>query len=57
MIVEVELPSAWIDVGLAVIVDFVGSAGPGRTAPKVTMTLPAIGVPFRVPLTVPLYRA
>ncbi len=54
VIVEVELPSAWIEVGLAVIVEVAPEAGPGGAAPKVTVAVPPIGVPFRVPLTVPL---
>ena len=54
MIVEVEVPSAWIVVGLAEIVEVAPDAGPGRTAPKVTVSVSAIAVPFRVPLTVPL---
>ena len=54
VIVEVEVPSAWIEVGLAAIVEVAPEAGPGATALKVTVAVPPIAVPFRVPLTVPL---
>ena len=54
MIVEVEVPSAWIEVGLAEMIEVVPDAGPGGTAPKVTVSVSPIAVPLRVPLTTPL---
>ena len=54
VIVEVAIPFAWIEVGLALIVEVAPDAGPGTIAPKVTVAVPPIAAAFRVPLTVPL---